>query len=100
MKENNYREGDWKCTICCNLNFSFRKHCNRCNLISKEQNDHQNIMIAYNIPPAFTPLRKKVDHDDDEMIDGGLLSVSPILRQLGIWLFLLILFVDLVFKSK
>jgi hypothetical protein len=29
------REGDWKCSHCNNLNFSFRNKCNRCNL-SKE----------------------------------------------------------------
>lgn len=26
------REGDWICKNCCNLNFSFRKECNRCKL--------------------------------------------------------------------
>ena len=30
------REGDWICTKCKNLNFSFRNSCNRCNLIKKK----------------------------------------------------------------
>ena len=30
-KGNNVRIGDWTCSFCYNLNFSFRKSCNRCN---------------------------------------------------------------------
>jgi hypothetical protein len=30
-KGNNIRIGDWTCSYCYNLNFSFRKTCNRCN---------------------------------------------------------------------
>ena len=32
------REGDWTCSNCNNLNFSFRVKCNRC-FISKEQSE-------------------------------------------------------------
>jgi hypothetical protein len=32
------REGDWVCYNCQNLNFSFRKKCNRCKVQTKEQN--------------------------------------------------------------
>jgi hypothetical protein len=63
------RAGDWKCVICYNVNFAFRTECNRCGLISKEQNDHQNTMAAYDVgysngvlgygPCFLTPLRKK-----------------------------------------
>lgn len=30
------RKGDWFCQICSNLNFSFRKKCNRCNTLKEE----------------------------------------------------------------
>lgn len=32
------REGDWICLNCNNLNFSFRKKCNRCKVQTKQQN--------------------------------------------------------------
>lgn len=104
-----HRAGDWKCVICANINFAFRSQCNRCGLISKEQNDHQNTVIAYTglqehqtcgLPYFLTPLRKKdkENRPNDPSPDKesgielnttnnggiGLLSVSPVLRQLGL----------------
>jgi hypothetical protein len=32
------RNGDWICIKCNNLNFSFRKKCNRCRQQTKEEN--------------------------------------------------------------
>ena len=32
------REGDWICLNCNNLNFSFRKKCNRCKVQTKQKN--------------------------------------------------------------
>ena len=32
------REGDWVCFNCNNLNFSFRKKCNRCKTQTRQQN--------------------------------------------------------------
>lgn len=32
------REGDWICFSCNNLNFAFRKKCNRCRSTTREQN--------------------------------------------------------------
>ena len=56
------REGDWKCIVCQNINFAFREECNRCRLVSREQNAHQSNMIAYNGQPSFlTPLRRKAE---------------------------------------
>lgn len=93
------RAGDWKCVVCCNINFSFRNECNRCGLISKEQNDHHNTMIAYGgveaagLPYFLTPIRRKGKEETadkspgclaDMSKNGGLLSVSPVLRQLGL----------------
>ena len=84
MKCRQKREGDWKCVVCHNLNFAFREECNRCGLISREQNDHQTNMIAYSGQPSFlTPIRKKAT-DHQERSPNGLLSVSPVLRQLGL----------------
>ena len=34
------REGDWICYKCKNLNFSFRKVCNKCKLPKKESDKH------------------------------------------------------------
>ena len=36
------RDGDWNCFKCKNLNFSFRKTCNRCST-TKEENDKYNL---------------------------------------------------------
>ena len=32
------RQGDWVCLQCHNLNFSFRKKCNRCKIQTREDN--------------------------------------------------------------
>ena len=42
------REGDWKCSICKNINFSFRSHCNKCK-ISKEESNNYLIKLGENI---------------------------------------------------
>ena len=55
------RAGDWKCVVCCNINFSFRNECNRCGLISKEQNDHHNTMIAYGGVESAGKVRRKLE---------------------------------------
>lgn len=39
------RKGDWKCSKCNNINFSFRNQCNKCK-ISKE--DSQKLLIEFN----------------------------------------------------
>lgn len=76
--------GDWQCLLCRNINFSFRKDCSRCKLISREQNEHNFNRVVYGIPPAFTPLRKKHIVEDAEDDASRLLSLSPVLRQLGL----------------
>lgn len=40
-----HRAGDWVCMICNNLNYSFRKVCNRCQIQSKRQNLLQSLML-------------------------------------------------------
>lgn len=37
------REGDWKCAQCNNLNFSFRKKCNKCNITKEESIDLEKV---------------------------------------------------------
>lgn len=41
------REGDWVCLNCNNLNFSFRKKCNRCKMQTREQNDNSAYSYYY-----------------------------------------------------
>lgn len=41
----NHRAGDWVCLVCNNLNYSFRKVCNRCQLQTKKQNLLQSLNI-------------------------------------------------------
>ena len=39
------REGDWNCYFCKNLNFSFRKKCNKCGILKKDsENLHDKCM--------------------------------------------------------
>jgi uncharacterized protein YcbX len=47
------REGDWKCFKCKNINFAFRKNCNRCNFmkeesIKKSENTQKNLRMIIN----------------------------------------------------
>lgn len=41
------REGDWVCLNCNNLNFSFRKKCNRCKTQTREQNEVSSAFSYY-----------------------------------------------------
>lgn len=38
---------DWVCLNCGNLNYSFRKICNRCKSISREENQHNIMQMQY-----------------------------------------------------
>ena len=49
------REGDWICCYCNNLNFAFRKKCNRCKLQTREQNEQYLEMHCYSYTPMPTP---------------------------------------------
>lgn len=40
------RAEDWVCMVCNNLNFSFRKKCNRCKTQTRLQNENQ-VATAY-----------------------------------------------------
>ena len=42
------REGDWTCEFCYNLNFSFRKRCNRCGLIKDFWQNKNNFSLKNN----------------------------------------------------
>ena len=49
------RVGDWVCYSWSNLNFSFRKICNRCKL-SREESDNQHISIQSNVMSEADPM--------------------------------------------
>jgi len=46
---NSERVGDWVCTSCNNLNFSFRKICNRCKISRDVSEVHYASMQMYNM---------------------------------------------------
>ena len=52
------REGDWTCSNCNNLNFSFRAKCNRCN-ITKEQSEQNKQKESNNKDKNFIPSKKQ-----------------------------------------
>jgi len=50
------REGDWVCLNCNNLNFSFRKKCNRCKTQTRQQNESEvNYSYYYYSKPFLFP---------------------------------------------
>lgn len=49
------REGDWVCLNCNNLNFSFRKKCNRCKTQTRQQNDNDANYSYYYYKPFLFP---------------------------------------------
>ena len=103
---NQTREGDWICFNCNNLNFSFRKKCNRCKTQTRQQNESTALLISYyeknylseqvsypqsecqdkashantsaNTQSATTPLRK---HQTPEKVQKELPSVSPLIKK-------------------
>ena len=45
IKQGIFRDGDWDCPRCRNINFAFRKQCNKCGL-PKQKGDQQNEIVA------------------------------------------------------
>lgn len=94
---------DWVCVKCNNLNFSFRKKCNRCKVQSREDNqqalylDYYYYNHYYNYQPAYAPKsdthsaiippttpKKSFSSQSDivkEKENSGLPSVSPLLKK-------------------
>ena len=84
------REGDWICFGCNNLNFSFRKKCNRCKVQTREQNeqvsqyyynyypqecyylqDKENYPIASNDPALnYTQTEKKAERNEEKQLSA------------------------------
>ena len=42
------KKGDWFCPSCNNLNFGFRKACNRCQLLRQDSNQINTLTISHN----------------------------------------------------
>ena len=53
------REGDWVCLNCNNLNFSFRKRCNRCKTQTRSQNESTNEAYSLYYYKGYPYLQKK-----------------------------------------
>lgn len=103
---NQTREGDWICFNCHNLNFSFRKKCNRCKTQTRQQNESAALLISFyeknymtaqlaqaqsgcqdkvshantsaNSQPVLTPQRI---NQTPEKIQKDLPSVSPLVKK-------------------
>jgi hypothetical protein len=89
------REGDWFCLNCHNLNFSFRKKCNRCKTQTRQQNESAALIINYyakhyyampsplplsqanTSPGTHTPAPARTP----EKIHKDLPSVSPLVKK-------------------
>ena len=77
--KNEYRAGDWICTVCNNHNYSFRSLCNRCNTQTKESNlkelllscnnENSNPNIGYQITRAqktVEPVNRHLNKNNQE----------------------------------
>lgn len=56
------REGDWVCLNCSNLNFSFRKKCNRCKTQTRELNETSSAFSYYYYPKTYVYLPLPAEH--------------------------------------
>ena len=82
------REGDWICFACSNLNYSFRKVCNRCKTQSRKANDEIISQISFqneknnndvleekpigeNFFQEFPNLMKVLNNDEETVEDGS-----------------------------
>ncbi len=58
-----HRQGDWVCVNCQNLNYSFRKKCNRCKTQSRADNEAHSVYSYYYYPKANEPINfSQTDH--------------------------------------
>ena len=53
------RQGDWVCLQCNNLNFSFRKKCNRCKLQTRYDNQQLSAYYSQLVPSYHQPDQKE-----------------------------------------
>ena len=61
---------DWVCIKCNNLNFSFRKKCNRCKVQSREDN-HQVVYLDYYYYNQYYHYTTQGYADKTERVDVG-----------------------------
>lgn len=90
------REGDWFCLNCHNLNFSFRKKCNRCKTQTRQQNESAALLLNYyakhyysqNTPLSLSQANTSpgthtppAPHKTPEKTHKDLPSVSPLVKK-------------------
>jgi hypothetical protein len=71
MRNNHRLEAqDWVCLSCNNLNYSFRKVCNRCKITTREDNhnysQHQYYSIYYQ--PPYYPFQEDPNNQDSHIL--------------------------------
>lgn len=71
------RQGDWICYHCNNLNFSFRKRCNRCKSQTKEQNEQLDSFYKFGI----MSLEERVLQDKSNCLDYGEIQQTTLKRK-------------------
>ena len=75
------REGDWTCSNCNNLNFSFRAKCNRCN-ITKEQSEQNKQKESNNKDKNFiTSKKQRVGNNINMMPYKNYIVQKPVFAQ-------------------
>lgn len=67
-----HRAGDWVCILCHNLNYSFRKVCNRCQVQTKRDNLIQSLSML----GKSTPQEERVEEKQRQVTPPGLSNLK------------------------
>lgn len=71
------RQGDWVCVNCQNLNYSFRKKCNRCKTQSREDNEKHSVYSYYYYPRVdITPFSHETLQHIDQHPHSDILNTG------------------------
>lgn len=80
MKDNHRLEAqDWICMSCNNLNYSFRKVCNRCKVTTREDNQKYSQLQYYSIyyQSPYYPFQEDTNNSGTQYLS----QTSPALRN-------------------